>query len=258
MIHPSAAVLEYQLVSYRRTWRGTVFSSFLLPLLFLLAMGKSVGRYVDAGGGLDVPYLAYIAPGVLVATALQVGVMESSYPVYSAFTWDRTYYAMLATPLRVVDVLIGQLAYVALRLAVAALGFWLVMVAFGTVGSAWGGLVPLVAILVGLAVASPVLAYTATIRSEGLFPVLFRFGVIPMTLFAGVFFPVELLPALARPLAYASPLWHGVELSRAATLGLGTGWGVPAHLGYLLLWFVGGFLLAHRAFVRKLRDGGGG
>jgi len=78
--------------------------------------------------------------------------------------------------------------------------------------------------------------------------------VIPSTLFAGVFFPVSQLPALVRPLAYASPLWHGVELSRAATLGVATQWPLMAHVAYLVVWAVVGWLLAVRAFGRRLQD----
>jgi lipooligosaccharide transport system permease protein len=87
-----------------------------------------------------------------------------------------------------------------------------------------------------------------------MFAVLLRFGIIPMTLFAGVFFPVDSLPDAPRWLAYASPLWHGVELGRASTLGVDTAWGWATHLGYLLLWCVGGSLLALHRFTRKLSD----
>ena len=108
--------------------------------------------------------------------------------------------------------------------------------------------------LLGLAVAAPVFAYAASITNDGMFAVLLRFGVIPMTLFAGVFFPVESLPLVPRWLAYASPLWHGVELCRAATLGIDTAWGWAVHAGYLSVWCVAGSWLALRRFKRKLSD----
>src|SRR5439155_24564631 len=81
MTHPTWSVFEYQLVAYRRVWRGTVFSSFLLPVLFFVAMGMTVGSYVDRAGSLGVHYLDYIAPGLLASTAMQVAVSESTYPV---------------------------------------------------------------------------------------------------------------------------------------------------------------------------------
>jgi lipooligosaccharide transport system permease protein len=254
MLRPSLAVLEYNVASYRRVWRASVLSSFALPVLFLLGMGVSVGSYVDARGALGTDYLDYIAPGVLVSTALQVAVGESTWPVYGHFHWTRVYHSMLATPLRVRDILAGQIGFVVLRVAIASAGFLVVMSAFGAVHS-WRVVFALpVAVLVGLAVAAPSIAYAAAISSDGMFAVLLRFGVIPMTLFAGVFFPVDSLPTVPRWLALVSPLWHGVELARASTLGTGTAWGWPVHTGYLLLWCVAGYWLATRRFVKKLSD----
>lgn len=252
MIHPAYAVFEHQLVTYRRTWRGSVLSSFLLPVLFLLAMGFTVGGYVDRAGGLGVRYVDFIAPGLLASTALQVAVGESTWPVFSAFNWHRMYHSMQATPVRVPDMVRGHLAYVLLRVGLSAAGFLVVMGLFGALHSAWAPAALPVALLIGLATAAPVFAYSASIRTDGLFAVLFRFAVIPMTLFAGVFFPVDKLPLWARTLAYVSPLWHGVELTRAATLGTATAWGAWAHVGYLGAWSVAGYLLATRRFRRRL------
>jgi lipooligosaccharide transport system permease protein len=150
--------------------------------------------------------------------------------------------------------LFGQIGYVLMRVVVSAGGFLIVMVAFGAVHSLWAPAALPIALLVGLATAGPVFAYSATIRTEGLFAVLFRFAIVPMTLFAGVFFPVGSLPLAARLLAYVSPLWHGVELTRAATLGTSTAWGVWAHVGCLLAWGVAGCLLARYRFTRRLVD----
>src|SRR5262249_28845788 len=112
MARPVVAAFEHRLVSYRRTWWGSVFSSFLLPVLFLLAMGLTVGDYVDRGGALGVRYLDFIAPGLLASTALQVAVAESTWPVFDGFAWNRTYHAIRATPARVPDMLFGHIGYV--------------------------------------------------------------------------------------------------------------------------------------------------
>jgi lipooligosaccharide transport system permease protein len=247
---------EYFVVSYRRVWRASVASSFVLPVLFLIAMGITVGTYVDAQSdtGLGYRYLDYIAPGVLASTALQIAANESSWPVYGHFTWTRIYHAMRASPLTTRDIMTGHLAYVVLRGLIGATAFLAVMTAFGAVKS-WAAVVaPVVAGLVALACAAPTFAYAATVSNDGLFAVLFRFAIIPMSLFAGVFFPIESLPLLVRLLAYVSPLWHGVELTRAATLGVDTAWGVAVHVGALIVWAVAGYLLAWRAFSKKLAD----
>jgi len=255
MVHPTAAAFEYHLTAYKRTWRGSALSSFLLPLGFLVSMGLTVGHYVDArSNGLGVPYVDYIAPGVLAATALQVAVGESTWPVFDSFTWSRRYHAMRASPLTVGDILRAHLAYVLFRVAISVLGFLIVLVLFGVLHSLWALTVLPIGLLIGLACAAPVFAYAASVGDDGKFAVLFRFAVIPMTLFAGVFFPVSGMPPIARVLAYASPLWHGVELCRSATLGTPTAWGAPVHLGVLAAWAAVGYWLALYRFRKKLAD----
>jgi lipooligosaccharide transport system permease protein len=252
MAHPSVAVLEYHLTGYRRVWRGTVFSSFVMPLLFFLGMGVAVGEYVDRGGGLDLPYLQFIGSGLLAFTGVQIAMIEAGYPVMGGFKWHRIYHGIAAAPPRVADVVAGQLGYIGLRIAISATAFLLVMLPFGAVGSAWAVVTPLVAMLVGMAVATPMFAYAATVRSENLLAVMFRFALLPMMLFSGVFFPVEQLPIGLEPVAYALPLWHGVELCRAAVVGLDPAWPVPVHLGYLALWAAAGFILAVTRFRKRL------
>ena len=136
MIHPAAAALEYHLALYRRTWRGTFFVPFVLPVLFLLSIGRGVGGYIDGHAGLGVSYLDYIAPGLLASTALQVGIGEGTYMVFGAFNWSRTYHMMRASPLRTVDILAGHLAFSLLRVTMSATAFVVVMTMFGTMRSA--------------------------------------------------------------------------------------------------------------------------
>lgn len=252
MVMPVVAVFEYHLTGYRRVWRGTLFSSFVMPVLFFLGMGLAVGEYVDRGGGLDLPYRQFIGAGLLAFTGVQIAMIESSYAVLGGFKWQRTYHGMAAAPLRMVDIIAGQLGYIGLRVMVSATAFLIVMVPFGAVGSAWAVLAPLVAVLMGLAVAAPMFAYSATIDTDSLLAIMFRFAMLPMALFSGVFFPVTQLPAALQPVAFAVPLWHGVELSRAAVLGIGTAWPAPVHLGYLALWVAAGYWLAAARFRSRL------
>jgi lipooligosaccharide transport system permease protein len=247
-------VLEHRLLALRRTWRGNVFTSLLLPIMFLLGMGVSVGAYVDSTGTLGVPYVDYVAPGLMVTTAAQIAVAESMWPVLGAFEWHRLYHSMRATPLRAVDIVGGELAYLMIRVGVPAAAFLVVMTAFGAVTSWWGLLAVLTAVLLALALAPAVLAYTASIKSDNMFALLFRFVIIPMTLFAGVFFPVDAMPVVARWIAYVSPLWHAVELCRYATVGVPSALSPVWHVGYLLVWAVVGYGLARSRFSRRLTD----
>jgi lipooligosaccharide transport system permease protein len=253
MARPAVAAFEHHIASYRRTWRGSLATTFLLPVLFLVGLGWSVGRYVDAQHTLPVSYLAYTAPGLLASTAFQIAVTEATWPVMSGFQWTRIYLGMRDSPMSGPDILAGQMLYIMARVAAASTGFLLVMWAFGVLHSPWAPLSLPVALLVGLAGAAPVAAFTTSIESSRLFPILQRFVVVPVTLFAGVFFPVESLPLPARVLAYISPLWHGVQLCRAVTLGQPTAWPPLAHLAALELWAAVGYLLARRGYLRRLK-----
>ena len=252
MARPVVAVLERHLCLYRRLWRASVFSSFVLPVLFLLSIGVGVGRHVGEVGGVD--YLAWIVPGVMASTAFQMAVGESTYSVLGDFKWTRGFHAMRAAPVEVRDMVAGWLLYVLFRVEIAAVVFLGVTGVFGALRSPWAVVTPVVAALVALAAAAPVMAFAASIDHDSYFALLFRFVMIPSTLFAGVFFPVEQLPQLVRPLAYLSPLWHGVELSRAATLGVAPPWPVWVHVGCLLVFAAAGVVWAVAAFRKRLQD----
>ncbi len=246
----------FWLAQYRRTWRGTAISTIVEPLGFLAAMGLGLGLLVDQGPGADtldgVSYLEFIAPGLLAASAMQMTAFESTYPVMGAIKWNRQYHAMLATPLRVVDVLAGHLLFVVLRLFITTAVFLVIMVAFGAISSPWAVLCIPVGILTGLAYAPAIFAFSATRENDSGFAMLFRFGIVPMFLFSGTFFPVSQLPDWLEPVAWAVPLWHGVDLCRALALGTPGYGSALVHIGYLVLWAVVGFVVARSTFERRL------
>jgi lipooligosaccharide transport system permease protein len=248
--------VEYWLRRYSRSWRGTAVSSLLSPVLYLAAMGVGLGTLVDRGagaGGLGAPgYLAFIAPGLLAAAAMQVAAGEATFPVFGAIRWERTYLAMLNTPLGVGNVLAAHLVWMALRIAGAGAVHLGVMAAFGVLRSPWAVLALPAAVLTGMAFAAPVAAFSAAAERETWFNALFRFGLVPLFLFSGTFFPVDQIPDPLRPVAYVTPLWHGVALCRGFTLGTAVPDAALLHAGYLGLWAAGGAALALLAFRRRL------
>lgn len=247
-------VVEGMWIWYRRNWRATVASSFLNPVLFLLAMGFGLGSQITAGPATDgLRYVEYLAPAMLVMALVQSGVFESTYPVLSAFKWQRTYWAMTASPITPGQVLGGQLCWVAIRLALSGVAFLVVSAVLGAV-TGFGVLLSLVfAVLAGMATCAPVVAFSATIESEGQqFNAVFRFVLMPMTLLAGTFFPVSQLPEWLRPLAWLTPLWHGTELARGAAFGALRLWPAVGHVAYLLAMLVVGVFVARRLFERRL------
>jgi lipooligosaccharide transport system permease protein len=247
---------EYWLRSYRATWRGSVVSGFLAPLLYLGSLGFGLGSLVQQGVG-GVSYVLFVAPGVLAANAMQTAVGEATYPVMGALKWQRQYHAMLAAPLGVADLVLGHLVFIMLRVVVVVVAFVAVGAVLGAFTSWWVLAAIPVAVLCGLAFAAPAMAYSARQENDGGFNLLYRFGVIPMFLFAGTFFPVEQLPWVVRALAWATPLWHGTQLCRELALGGASPLAAVGHLGYLLLWLVAGIWLALFAMRRRLIEIGG-
>jgi lipooligosaccharide transport system permease protein len=247
--------LMFWLTDYRRTWRGSIYSSVLTPLLYLGAMGIGLGKLVDqhstaALGG--VSYLAFLAPGLLAATAMQTAVGETTYPVYVSVKWSKTYQAATASPLRPADVFHGHVLFVTLRLTMNCAIFLAVAAALGAVTSVSTVLALPVAVLTGLAFATPIEAWSVTRTKDTSFAVIFRFGLIPLFLFSGTFFPITQLPAWIRPVAYVTPLWHGVALCRALSLGTATPGAALVHVGYLALLAVAGVAAGHRTYPRRL------
>lgn len=215
-------VFEHRFLSYRRTFRASIFSSFLTPLLFLTAMGVGLGGYVDAStqGALGgVPYLAFLAPGLLVATAMQAGSFESTFPIMGGLVWNRTFHAMYATPLSSRDIALGNLLWIAARLTLISTVFTVIIVLFGAALSPMVVFAIPVAVLTGLAFGAPIAAFSATQRTPDRFAAIFRFVITPLFIFSGTFFPVEGLPPFLQPLAWLTPLYHGVVLARGLSLG---------------------------------------
>lgn len=253
-VRAALIVVEGTWTWYRRNWRGTVVSSVVQPVLFLLALGFGLGSQVRpaaATGGLD--YVVYLAPALLVATSVQIAAFESTYPILSAFKWQQTYLGIAASPITPGQIVGGHLMWVALRLAVSGAAYLVVAATLGTL-TGFGVLVSLlVSVLAGLATSAPVAAYSATLETEGQqFSALFRFVVMPMTLFAGTFFPVDQLPVWVRPLAWVTPLWHGTELSRGAAFGDLSLLAAAGHLAFLLAMLGAGGWFAVRTFTRRL------
>lgn len=245
---------EHWLAQYKRVWRGTIGTSLLNPLLYLTALGVGLGTIVDRSPNAPagVPYLDFIAPGLLAAAAMQTATTEASWPVMGAIKWTRTYYAMTATPLTERDVLLGHQLFVVTRVFAASAAYLLVVAAFGAVSS-WYGLLALpAAVLIGTAFSFPMAAYAATRERDSSFPPIFRFVIVPMFLFSGTFFPVERMPLAFELAAYVTPIWHGVELCRQLTLGAVQALPALGHGAYLLAWTVGGLYAARRAYRRRL------
>ena len=246
---------EWRLVSMKAYWSAVVGYSLLTPILYLVAMGIGLGTLVDAGSGgvAGVPYLTFVAPGLLISTVVLSSSNEFSYPVMDGFKWSKLYYARSATAASPGQVTVGELVAVAVRFLGEGVIFWVVLLVTGVVSPASWPMV-LVAVLAGLAFGTPLMAYAATIEEEGYqFALVQRFIVNPMVLFAGTFFPLELMPGYLQWIGWISPLWHGTQLARVLAFGLPVPWWmVLVHLAVLAACTVVGGVVATRVFSRRL------
>jgi lipooligosaccharide transport system permease protein len=245
-------VVRNGLVSWR-SWKASFVLSVLAPLMFLSAMGLGLGSLITEGqsfGGID--YLAFFATGMLAANSMQNGVFSATYPMMSKITWQKNYEAMLASPLSVREIVLGELGWSAVSLAQVAIPYFVVMAFFGIFDSPMSLLAIPAAVLLGLSCAAPMAAYTATLQTDEAYTWIFRLVVTPMFLLGGTFFPVEELPGWAQVVAQATPVLHGVELIRQVTvydLELSALW----HIAYLVVLLVLGTVFAIRNLERRLQ-----
>ncbi len=209
---------DYWWTVYKRTWRASIVSSFISPIFYVLAMGVLLGGFID--GDPDqlegaTSYLAFIVPGLVAAHAMQTAVSETTYPVMGMIKWQRIYDSMIATPLRIRDIVAAHLLFVLFRLATTCGVFMLVLTPFGVFATWWGPVLAYLSqLLVGMAFASLIYGWSARLRSESGFGVLFRLAIFPLFLFSGAFFPIANLGEAGAWAARLTPLWHGVNLSR--------------------------------------------
>jgi lipooligosaccharide transport system permease protein len=244
------------LTVYRRIWRSSIWSSVLGPVCYLGAMGFGLGSLVDKHGTATlggVSYLEFLAPAILASSAMTTALNESTFPVFGSMKWNKIYIAAQTTPLRPADIFRGHLMFMIMRITLNATIFTIVMCAFGAERSAWVLLGLPAAVLTGLAFAAPIAAWAVLVKSENNFAYVFRFGMIPLMLFSGTFFPLSQLPGWLRPLAYATPLWHGVSLCRAFSLGrVSDPLGLLGHAAYLVVLAGIGVWVGARTYTRRL------
>lgn len=214
--------VDYWWTVYKRTWKGSIVSSFLSPLFYVLAMGVLLGGFVHVSPAkLDgaTSYLAFIVPGLIAAQAMTTAVGDTTYPVMGAIKWHKSFFAQLATPLETRDLANAMLLFVLLRVGVTCGVYFLVMAPFGVFETWWGPLLAWpVTMLVGMAFGTLTFAYSAHVEGPESFGLIFRLGLIPLFLFSGAFFPITNLGTVGEWVARCTPLWHGVNLTRMLCL----------------------------------------
>jgi lipooligosaccharide transport system permease protein len=244
----SRALLLRSATASRRAWLAFV-SGFFEPVFYLVAMGQGLGSLVGALPGPDgtpISYAAFIAPGLLAASAMNGAVFDSTYNVFFKLKYARLYDAMLATPLGPVDIALGEIGWALIRGGLYAVGFLSVMAGFGLLTSPWALLALPAALVVAFAFAAVGMAATSYMRSWQDFD-LVTLVILPMFLFSTTFFPLSVYPRWLQIVVECLPLFHAVELMRGLTTG-------AVHVGLLghLAYFLGMIAVGVTAAARRL------
>ena len=230
----------------RSTWLAFV-TGFFEPVFYLLALGQGLGALVgqvEGPGGTPISCAAFIAPGLLAASAMNGAVFDSTYNVFFKLKYNRLYDAVLATPLGPVDIALGEIAWALVRGGMYAVAFLAVMGGFGLLASPWALLALPAALVVAFGFAAVGMAATTYMRSWQDFD-LVTLAILPMFLFATTFYPLTVYPRWLQLVVEALPLFHAVELMRGLTTGAIHA-GLLGHLGYFVIMIIGGLVVAGR------------
>lgn len=251
-------VFEHQ-VRVMRNYRSSIIATAIgTPFLYLFAFGIGIGTLVTANLGdhaVDgVSYLTFVAPALICMSVVGIAVMEFTYPIMLGFKWNPVYVGMNAAALSGGQIINGIVMFVVLRMTIPAVVYYLVMAAFGAAPSAFGPGVILTSLLAGLALGTPIMAYSASITEDrGQFAIIMRVVVLPLSLFSGTMFPLSQLPISLQWIGWLSPIWHGTELGRQFTYGATEPiWLTVIHVIYLVALAVCGWRLAVRIAVKRL------
>lgn len=251
------AVVEYRVCILRAFLPSILMIAVGSPILYLLGLGAGLGVLVDGGKGIaGVDYLTFVAPALVMATAMQASAQENTFGVFGGFKWSNAFTSMRLTPVSPAQMAIGFQVSVLARV-VPVMGFYILALWIFRIGDPLGALVLVpIGALLSLAAGFAVMAWVSTQKDDrGQLSFIDRFVIVPLTLFSGTYFPLETLPGYLQPIGWISPLWHASELGRGALYGAPIGAMMTAvHLGFLVALAAVGCWLSVRTFRRRLDD----
>jgi lipooligosaccharide transport system permease protein len=245
-------LVERNLTVYRRAW-VIIVSGFFEPVFYLLSIGVGLGALVGeiADDGRTIEYTSFVAPGLLAASAMNGVMTDITSNIFWRLRYSKVYEAMLATPIGVADVALGEILVALMRGVLYSAGFLVVMLAMGLVHSWWALLALPAATLIAFAFAALGLAATTAMRhSED--ARLVQLALLPLFLFSTTFYPLSEYAPELRILVELTPLYHGIELLRALTTGTVDA-GLLGHVAYLAAMSAISLSVATRRLDRRLR-----
>jgi lipooligosaccharide transport system permease protein len=245
-------LVERNVLAYRRMW-GLFATGFVEPILYLLSIGIGVGKLVGDlhVGSMVVSYREFVAPGLLAAAAMNGSVLDTTLNFFVKYKYSHTYDAVLATPVEVDDVAVGEVTWALMRGAAYSTGFLVTMLLFGDVLSWWAVFAVPAAVLIGFGFAGAGLAATTYMRSFVDFDYV-NLAIVPLFLFSATFFPLSRYPAGLQFFIRLTPLYQGVVLERSLILGA-VHWSLLLNAAYLAVMGIGGVRIASRRIGRLLQ-----
>jgi lipooligosaccharide transport system permease protein len=246
-------LVERNIMVYRHQWI-IIASGVVEPIFYLIGIGLGLGgivQEVPLADGRVVSYVAFVAPALLATAAMNGAVFETIFNIFFKLNYAKTYDGVLATPMGITEIAIGEMMWALIRAALYAVAMFVIMLVAGLILSPWGILIIPAALLVAAAFAAAGLAGTSYLRTVNDFDVPMGLIVQPMFLFSGTFFPITIYPWFIQVFMQLTPLYHAISLIRGLALGM-VGWAQVWDLVYLLGFFAIGMWIAIRQMERKL------
>ena len=218
-------VWQRNMTIFRKYWKTLLLPNFFEPLLYLAALGLGLGTFIQRGGIEGQSYVQFIAPGLLASNAMFAASFESTFNTYVKLKIQRTYDAIVTTPVNAEDVVAGEYLWAGTRAALYGTGFLAVLTVLGLafreplVTSWWALLIPPVLLMIGIMFSVTGTLFTSLIDRIDLFSYYFTLVITPLFLFSGIFFPIEDFPAPVPQVAWFTPLYHAVNICRGLAVG---------------------------------------
>lgn len=244
------AVWRRNILVWRKLLVPAVLMNFGEPTLYLLGLGFGLGHFVGEMSGM--PYLAFLASGIIASSAMTTSSFEGMYSVFTRMVPQKTYEAILATPLEVDDILAGEMLWCATKSVFSGIAILAVAAMLGVV-QGWVALwvIPVV-FMIGLCFAGPAMIMSALAYNYDFFNYYTVLVITPMFILSGVFYPIDTLPPAMQGFVQILPLTHAVMLTRALVVGADLSQPL-VHLGVLMVYAVVGYYVAVVLVRRKLR-----
>jgi lipooligosaccharide transport system permease protein len=246
-------LVERNVMVYRHQWI-IIFSGVFEPIFYLIGIGLGIGGIIEnltLPDGREISYIAYVAPALMATAAMNGAVFETIFNVFFKLNFAKIYDGVLATPMGITEIAIGEMMWALMRAALYAVAMFVIMLVFGLILSPWGILTIPAALLVAAAFSAAGLAGTSYLRTVNDFDVPMGLIVMPMFLFSGTFFPVEAYPLPIQVFMELTPLYHAINLIRGLSLGI-VGAAQLWDFVYLAVFFAVCMWIAMRQMERKL------